>query len=462
MCIFWNSGTLTVDKMNLSDKIKANIPIIEVAGNYIKVNSSGRAKCPFHKGEHLSLSFDKDKNNFKCFNCEASGSVIDFVMQMEKLSFKEALNKLASKYTITNETQNKAITQPRIKINTNIQPTAKTLEIYRYFDNIIDLTDRGKAYLNNRGLSDKTLQKFNVKSIDKPNKVFTKLKDKYSLNELKPAGFINRLNRFIFFNPCIVFTSYRKDKPVYFNNRNLTGEIKSFKMTGVKEKWFVGNMLKDEIYLFEGIFDALSLYEMNGIDNFIALNGLITKAKTKQIENYYKEKQIIYIFDNDVAGAKSRMKIEKNYRINVLTWKTITKNVNDVYDEMKKEFKTYDKAKYFRNEKNLKRFTPYLKANPDILIKDINDYLRYGEDEEQPIKYFGYSLNEIKEIRKNIDFNFETEIKQFPNLMNEPEKAFDLVTNLINVKIKQKILMFCITNSHKFKRFSPIAEAIRC
>lgn len=85
---------------NPSDEIKARLGIVEVLGEYIKMQPAGgnfKAKCPFHQEKTASLMISPDKQIWHCFGCGKGGDIFAFVMEMEGLSFPEAVRLLAPK-----------------------------------------------------------------------------------------------------------------------------------------------------------------------------------------------------------------------------------------------------------------------------------------------------------------------------------------------------------------------------
>jgi len=323
--------------MNEIERIKTEIPIKKIAEKYLEIDQCNKALCPFHNDHNPSLSLDLKRNRFKCFACGASGSVIDLVMKLENKTFTEAVYFLKVFSGIDCKEPSKINPKTQKKENSVIIPRDKQQEICSYFNQLIKLTDIGKRYLKNRGLSDKTIVKFDIKSIDKPKNIADQLKNKFSTAELKASGLFTDKG-FIFWQPAIIFPYYRKGKPIYFTSRNLSGEVKCFKMAG-KERFYLGSKNK-QIFIFEGIFDALSYYQLTGEDNFISINGKITAGKTGQIKKYYKGSKLILGFDNDIAGAKARLQMEKQ-KINVLSWQSLfdlySINEKDVYRQLKKE-----------------------------------------------------------------------------------------------------------------------------
>ncbi len=86
--------------VNPSDEIKARLNVADVLGEYIKLQPAGgnfKAKCPFHQEKTASLMVSPDKQIWHCFGCGKGGDIFSFVMEMEGLTFPEALRLLAPK-----------------------------------------------------------------------------------------------------------------------------------------------------------------------------------------------------------------------------------------------------------------------------------------------------------------------------------------------------------------------------
>lgn len=92
--------------MDLKDAVLARVDLVELARQYITLTPAGRdfkARCPFHEEKTPSFHISPEKGLFHCFGCKAGGNAIDFVMRLENLEFREALEWLARRYNIDPE-----------------------------------------------------------------------------------------------------------------------------------------------------------------------------------------------------------------------------------------------------------------------------------------------------------------------------------------------------------------------
>ena len=82
------------------DELAARNPIEEVVGQYVNLKRSGSnlfGLCPFHGEKTASFSVSPDKGIYYCFGCHKGGSVINFEMEIEGLSYPDAVRALAQR-----------------------------------------------------------------------------------------------------------------------------------------------------------------------------------------------------------------------------------------------------------------------------------------------------------------------------------------------------------------------------
>ena len=86
------------------ERLKAQTDIVDVVGHYLPLKKSGAnfvCVCPFHDDKNPSMSVSPSRGIFHCFLCKAGGDAIKFVMDYEKLSYPEAVEKIAGLQNFT-------------------------------------------------------------------------------------------------------------------------------------------------------------------------------------------------------------------------------------------------------------------------------------------------------------------------------------------------------------------------
>ena len=136
---------------NIVDVISSYLPLVKKGKNYFGV-------CPFHDDNNPSMSVSEEKQIYKCFSCGASGNVFNFVMDYEKVDFKNALEILARKAGIN-------IGKTVVKTNNK---NDKFYQIYslaeKYYQNNLNTSFgiEAKTYLHNRGINDELIKHFKI------------------------------------------------------------------------------------------------------------------------------------------------------------------------------------------------------------------------------------------------------------------------------------------------------------
>src|SRR5690554_1042310 len=88
---------------DIIEKIKEEIDIVQLIGEYVYLKKSGAnhvGLCPFHSEKTPSFTVSESKQIFHCFGCGEGGDGIKFIMLRENLDFIEAVKFLAEKYNI--------------------------------------------------------------------------------------------------------------------------------------------------------------------------------------------------------------------------------------------------------------------------------------------------------------------------------------------------------------------------
>jgi len=308
-------------------QIKERLTLSQVIGNYVTLQSAGgsdyKACCPFHHEKTPSFYVHDDKGFYHCFGCGKSGSVFTFIMEMDHLSFPEAVEKLAAEagVQLREETEGdkkrRGITQQLYEINQRISNT------FHYLLMNSPVGEPGRIYLKERGVSAEMCKAFNLGFAPQGGKWLYEFLSKKGYDDelLQETGFFSK-NYFpysIFQNRLMFPIRTWDNKTIAFSGRDLSGTSKAKYINSPETAVFSKkhNLFglyesvqairdKKSIYLCEGNFDVVALHQA-GIEEALApLGTAFTKEQGKLISRYAK--QVNLLFDNDDAGINATKK----------------------------------------------------------------------------------------------------------------------------------------------------------
>ena len=176
------------------EELRARSDIVQVVSGYVSLTKKGRnywGLCPFHGEKTASFSVDEEHQLYYCFGCKAGGNVINFVMDIDRLTFQEAVERLADREHMTlpemerDEDYRKRQTMKERLLSAN-------LEAARFYHETL-FTPAGAAsldYLRRRGLSDGIIRRFGLGAAPNGWTVLTDhlLAKGWTLQELSQAG----------------------------------------------------------------------------------------------------------------------------------------------------------------------------------------------------------------------------------------------------------------------------------
>jgi DNA primase len=323
--------------------IRSKADIGDVISQYLPLTRRGRnlwAVCPFHDDHDPSLSISKDKQIYKCFVCGAGGNVFTFVQNIEKISFLEAVVKVAKGVgvNIDDALTPVAALDPRKQALTQI--LKESINYFKY-----QLNASGgliiKDYLLKRGISDSLIEKFEIgynPGDDQCSKFL--IAKGYPPSDAVAAN-ISRVNGKQFsdvFANRIVFPIHDEHgNPLGFTARAvLADETAKYINTTETELYTKGLIIynyhralsevkKSEfVIVTEGVTDVIAFYRAN-IRNVVATLG--TAATPEQVRKLRQMHWHIVIgYDGDSAGQKAAfrlgdMLIKANCTVEVLNYK---------------------------------------------------------------------------------------------------------------------------------------------
>ena len=294
--------------------------IVDVVSSYVRLNKRSGSNlfglCPFHSEKTPSFSVSADKQIYHCFGCGKGGGVINFVMEIENLSFTEAVEFLAKRA---------GMTVPEQATDKDAKKRSRLLELNRdaarFFHEQLS-TPEGKAatdYMQKRRISPAVARRFGLGFAPESwDKLINAMREKgYSDYEMLDAGLVRRgksggfydlfRNRLMFpvidVRGNVIGFSGRilgEGEPKYLN----TPETLVFNKS---RNLFALNLAKKSksgyIILSEGNIDVVSLHQA-GFDSAVASLGTSLTPEQARIISRYTN-QVIIAYDSDSAGVKA-------------------------------------------------------------------------------------------------------------------------------------------------------------
>jgi len=308
------------------EDIKNRLPVSEVVSQYVKLTRKGDRHwglCPFHHEKTPSFTVLDSGGFYKCFGCGKGGSIFDFVMEMEHVSFPEAVEILAKKAGIELKEESDGEKRQYSK-----QKAIGELydRLYKTYHTILLTHPQAQAardYLAKRKVSADTIEKFQLGyAPDDPKWLYGFLrKNNYSDEVLKESGLFSRNYETLpLFRNRIMFPIRTwQGNCVAFGGRDLSGESRAkYINTPDTAIYSKRNVLfgfyeslstikeKKEITLCEGNFDVISLHQAGLTYAAAPLGTAFTEEQAKLIKRYCD--RVNLLFDSDSAGQNATAK----------------------------------------------------------------------------------------------------------------------------------------------------------
>ncbi|EAK3752352.1 DNA primase [Campylobacter jejuni] len=298
---------------NLSQRLN----IVDIIENYIEVKKQGSSFvciCPFHADKNPSMHINPTKGFYHCFACKAGGDAFKFVMDYEKLSFADAVEKVASLSNFTlSYTKEKQENKKELK---SILPSLNA-----YFKDNLKHHKEILTYLYQRALNDKDIAKFELGFAGASEDSIRLLQNqKIPLEDAMSVGALKKDENNEFYASFIwriTFPIYdHKDLLVGFGGRTLNPNVPAKYVNSPQNILFDKSRIfyafniakeniakKKEIIVCEGYMDAIAFHKA-GFNNAVAVLGTaLTEHHLPLIRRY--DAKVILCFDNDEAGLKA-------------------------------------------------------------------------------------------------------------------------------------------------------------
>jgi len=300
------------------EALKNSIDIVDVVGNYIELRKAGanyKANCPFHGEKTPSFVVSPSKQIYHCFGCGVGGDGVKFVMEIEKLSYPEAIEKLASTYNFTLQ---------YTKGSSDYSESKRILDsVQKWYVKNLDFNNQAKQYLYDRGISNNSIEAFEIGFVGRGADVMSFLSSNlFPLPKAEEAGIIAKGERGEFYARLVERVTF----PIYSSNGSIVGfggrtlgnhpakyiNSPQTKLFNKSRLLYGYHRAKESIYahkkliVCEGYFDVI-MFHQAGFKEAVATLGTALTAEHLPLLRKGSP-QIILAYDGDKAGVAAALK----------------------------------------------------------------------------------------------------------------------------------------------------------
>lgn len=434
------------------DRIHEAAQIADVVSDYVTLKKRGVnmiGLCPFHNEKTPSFIVSPAKGIFKCFGCGKGGNSVNFIMELEQLTYYDALKHLARKYNI--EVVERELSDEEVAIRNDRESMLLVNEYaQKYFTDTLHHHIDGKAiglgYFRERGFREDIIKKFQLGfSLDERD-AFTKaaIKSGYNKDYLIKTGLTLEYENGQLtdrFRGRVMFPVHSlSGKVVAFGGRILKKDDKMAKYVNSPESeiYHKSNELygiyyakqsivrEDRCLLVEGYTDVISMHQC-GIENVVASSGTsLTPGQIRLIHRFTENVTVIY--DGDAAGIKASIRgidllLEEGLNIKVL----LLPDGEDP-DSFARKTNASDFIEYIQ-----KNSTDFIRFKTRLLMDDAGD---------DPVKRAGLVTDIVRSIALIPNHIIRAEyVKECSTLLNVGEQALYHEINRVKGKEREKELV---------------------
>ncbi len=311
-------------KTDIVEQIKDRLDIVEFIRQYVpglkRAGKTYKACCPFHQEKTPSFTCSSEKGLFYCFGCQEGGDIIAFLMKMENLSFREALERLADQAGIDYQPFEAMSGEEQHRANVR-----KVLDFARqyYHKNFMSRAgDHARAYVKSRQLTKETCEHFELGLSAAQGMLTTAAKQAgYTEPDLKDAGLCIQTQYGLkeYFRNRLMFPIWNQrgdtvgfggrilgeGDPKYLNSPETILFTKSHVLYGLN---FAGPAIRkaNRAVLLEGYMDVIGCHQA-GVEYTVApLGTSFTNEHARLLKRYTQN--VIVLFDPDEAGLKAALR----------------------------------------------------------------------------------------------------------------------------------------------------------
>ncbi len=311
------------------EEVRSRADIVEIVGAHVRLRRAGRnfvGLCPFHNEKTPSFSVNAERGFFHCFGCGAGGSVFNFIMKVEGLTFPEAVRTIARKCGVTLPERDESG-----PVATEREAMRQANEVAtEFFAHVLWNTHDGtlaRDYLNSRGIALETARTFKLGFAPGRPASLAKALEKRGLRDAGiKVGLVKQdgTTAFDMFRARVMFPIRDAQGhvvafggrvldarlPKYINSPESPLYSKARTLYGIFEarQAISSNAAasKDRAILVEGYFDVIALWQAGFKEAVAGCGTALTVEQLRLLSRYTKN--VLACFDGDAAGRKASMR----------------------------------------------------------------------------------------------------------------------------------------------------------
>ncbi|MFA5569829.1 MAG: DNA primase [Sphaerochaetaceae bacterium] len=311
---------------NVIEEIKRRISLEDVVSRYLNLTKKGDrywGLCPFHDEKTPSFTVHAEKGFFHCFGCNKSGSIFDFIMEMEHLTFVESVERLAKEAGVTLTQESESDRKRRSEVESLRLLYDRIAASFHYILLHSDSARHAREYIQKRHVSKEMQERYLLGyAPDDPFWLYSFLISKeYSPQLLEQSGLFTKKNKEypLFRNRLMFPIRNAQGQVVAFGGRDLsfssnakyinTPETALYKkremLYGLYES--LSEIKKEgKAVLCEGNFDVIALAQSGVVGAVAPLGTAFTVDQGKLLKRYCDH--LTFLFDDDEAGQRALAK----------------------------------------------------------------------------------------------------------------------------------------------------------
>src|SRR3984957_1064744 len=306
------------------EEVRTRADIVEIVGAQVRLKRAGRnfvGLCPFHNEKTPSFSVNPERGFFHCFGCGAGGTVFNFLMKVEGLSFPEAIRSLATRYGVSlPEQKNEGPAAAERDAMAQANQVAAD-----FFAHVLWNTNDGelaREYLRSRGITTETAKTFLLGFSPARPASLAKALEKRGLTEAGvKAGVVKRdaMGLHDAFRARVMFPIREAQgrviafggrvldarMPKYLNSPESPAYSKTRTLYGLHEAR-AAIASQDRVIIVEGYFDVIALWQAGFRESVASCGTSLTVEQLRLLSRYTKN--VFACFDGDEAGRKASLR----------------------------------------------------------------------------------------------------------------------------------------------------------